>query len=958
MKHHVAISLLLLLATDLQAQHVNLKKYTIEDGLPSNDIRRVYQDTEGFIWIATMNGLSRYDGHNFTNYGTDEGIFSMVNDIYELEKGKLLVAQNNGAVSCIENGKVKNLPGTAITINQFVPMPGKKLYLTTDNHGICEWKNNKPVPINPGLISPTLLTSLQGLVQLNDSVFLGYNEGYRFLSLIDQYSHIYSRLSNVPSSFIFKDSHQRVWIGNPSGLKMLSRRLAENKQIGFEAAPPAFSTNQLKNADITAIFEDGDQTLWFGTKTGVIIINKDSSVSVLGSADGLSTLTVRNFFEDREKNIWIADVSGLIKIAKKNTVKKYDAQQGAGILIRNLLPIQQKRLLLFSNDVKELDIKKDSIWSVHSEVKNSSDAFSINKSEVLFCEPGKYFIYARANPRPVKLNLPIKAIDLATEVDENNLLIYWDSKPNLYIMSKKGSLHNTFYFPYRVTTLAKNKEGNIWIGTFENGLYKIQISKDWNISIVDSVIKELPDLHIRSLFLDSKGNLWAGTRYKGVCKILKQNGRSYSIQCYDRKDGLSNNSVIEIAEDATGNIWAGEMEGMDKLIPVGDHYRIFNFGLLNNITGLIRKVLFTEDGYLAAAGYPNVIVAKDEQLDTLPPPRVQITSVLLQNNDTINHAFTIAPKISYNKPQISFNFSALQFFNEKQIFYSYRLIGGSDTNWRKPRNTHEVSYASLKPGNYNFEVRALGWNGQWGQSTVYSFTVISPFWQQWWFIGLSILAFGSLIYMLYRYRLQQLMRLQKIRNRIATDLHDDIGSSLTNINILSRLSKQHIAKVEQEVFLNRISEEVNASSQALDDIIWSVNSSNDTLEETLTRMRRYAAELFDADNVHYEFEMDPSISEKKMGMELRRDFYLIYKEAVNNISKHARASHVQIKIGIEKSNLQLIVIDDGKGFDSLAATHRNGLKNLHSRAERWKGFVDIHSEQGKGTYIRAILTFG
>jgi ligand-binding sensor domain-containing protein len=162
------------LVSHLQAQHINMKKYTIDDGLPSNDIRKVYQDSEGFIWIATMNGISRYDGYAFTNYGTEEGIFSVVNDMYEINKGKLLVAQNNGAVSCIENGQVKSLPGTGIAINQFVPMPGNKLYLSTDGHGIAEWKLNKAVPINSSFIPEK--SSVQ-LVPANDSLFWGYHEG-------------------------------------------------------------------------------------------------------------------------------------------------------------------------------------------------------------------------------------------------------------------------------------------------------------------------------------------------------------------------------------------------------------------------------------------------------------------------------------------------------------------------------------------------------------------------------------------------------------------------------------------------------------------------------------------------------------------------------------------------------------------------------------------------------------
>jgi signal transduction histidine kinase len=219
-----------------------------------------------------------------------------------------------------------------------------------------------------------------------------------------------------------------------------------------------------------------------------------------------------------------------------------------------------------------------------------------------------------------------------------------------------------------------------------------------------------------------------------------------------------------------------------------------------------------------------------------------------------------------------------------------------------------------------------------------------------------IAALGFLIYAVYRYRVQQLIRLQKVRNHIAADLHDEIGSSLTNISILSNLSKKSLTgDVNTKDFLQRISEEVSSSSQALDDIIWSVNTSHDTLEETVARMRRYAAELFDAAGISYELHLDPSFERTKLAMEQRRDIYLLYKEAVNNISKHAQAKQVNINIAIVHGRLQLHIADDGKGFEAGKESHRHGLQGMKQRVEKWKGQISIDSGNGKGTSIRIQL---
>ena len=170
---------------------------------------------------------------------------------------------------------------------------------------------------------------------------------------------------------------------------------------------------------------------------------------------------------------------------------------------------------------------------------------------------------------------------------------------------------------------------------------------------------------------------------------------------------------------------------------------------------------------------------------------------------------------------------------------------------------------------------------------------------EWWFYFLLGCLTLLLLYGIYKYRIHQLVKVQQVRNRIASDLHDDIGSTLTNINMLSEISRKNLASPKEAgKFLQRISEEVTATSQALNDIIWSVNSRYDTMEEILSRMRRYAADLFDNSNINCVLHLDESIANKKIGMEQRRDIYLIYKEAINNAAKYSNCTNIAIIIKI------------------------------------------------------------
>jgi signal transduction histidine kinase len=212
-----------------------------------------------------------------------------------------------------------------------------------------------------------------------------------------------------------------------------------------------------------------------------------------------------------------------------------------------------------------------------------------------------------------------------------------------------------------------------------------------------------------------------------------------------------------------------------------------------------------------------------------------------------------------------------------------------------------------------------------------------------------LISVGLLFF--YKYRLKQLQNLQRVKSRIASDLHDDIGATLTNINILAELSKQNGDKpANANTYLNRILEEISLASQALDDIVWSVNVRNDSLEEIISRMRKYAGELFDAGKTSYAIEFDEELILVKLNMEQRRDLYLLFKESVNNIYKHSAAENVTISITKQHQGLLMTVRDDGRGF-KMQENGRNGLKNMESRVRKWKGYLRVETEQYKGTTL-------
>jgi len=959
----------------LNAQHFIFKTYSVEDGLISIPVRRIYQDSKGFIWIGTSEGLSKYDGHKFTNFTTVNGLSdNMINDMYESPDGKLYVAENIGTVDILQrDGIIKKAALRNVVINQFCITQNHRVIAATDTNGVYEVKNGslvKPLQKFPGL-------TYNAFAELNDSFLIAGSEGS--LRILNSQYELFSEIKQPEKLLtfkIYKDSKNKIWVCTSEGLKLMST-FQKNKQSSiFTLLPAPFNIPALKSDHVTDMLEDANGIFWITTIHGLVKIDPDGSWQLFTEKDGLPSSIVSCIYQDKEKNIWIGTSLGLVKFVTKNDIRIYTIENGlTSNVVGFFLPVNNELLLTSSGTRLQLfNTTKENFSAVSSNffytgvVQNSRPLLFFRNDNQF----GKYDPVNRLIANYISSGPPVN-ITYCSVMDANGI-IFNGTQTGLLIRSENKSWFDK-KLPYRITDLHIDKKGYLWVGTWNNGLFRIHYAntKDKSDSpdpITIGLVKErinlsvqdfsnlLPDKNIRSVFEDNKGNMWIGMRYNGIVQ-LKNNGKDqYDTLHFDLSNGLTSNFIQTIAEDMNGCIWIGSNKGIDKLIPAGKGFRVFNFSRVNNYFASITKIVPWHDHSLWFGTFNGLANIIDGETEKTPPTPVYITSVDLGDTSFNYNTYQADKKLqlNYYQNQARFEFSAPSFINEKQMLYSYRLLGGADTIWSEPANLHNVSYASLQPGNYRFEVRTIGWNEELGTSANFSFIIRPPYWQTWWFYALVGLLMVSVFYALYFYRIRQLLKLQKIRNNIATDLHDDIGATLTNINMLSEISRKNLTQpLEAEKFLSRISEEVTASSQALNDIIWNINSRNDSMEETLSRMRRYAAELFDNSNTVCHLAMQETAVGKKLNMEQRRDVYLIYKESMNNILKHAAASNVWIDILRQNGKLHLRIKDDGKGFEPSVITDRNGLKNIRFRVEKWKGVLSVITAPGSGTDVEIII---
>jgi signal transduction histidine kinase len=318
-----------------------------------------------------------------------------------------------------------------------------------------------------------------------------------------------------------------------------------------------------------------------------------------------------------------------------------------------------------------------------------------------------------------------------------------------------------------------------------------------------------------------------------------------------------------------------------------------------------------------------------------------------------------------DQDQVQIDFVGLGFGSGDVLRYQYRLHG-ADADWSALSEQRSVTYASLAPGRYTFVVRAVTADGiVSAQSAAMTFAILRPVWQRAWFVALALLMLGMMTYALHRYRIARLLDMANMRTRIATDLHDDIGANLTRIALLSQVATQTSLAVRPMSGLSQgvldiaaesgplasIARIARESVSSMSDIVWAINPARETLLDLTRRMRQHADEIFTLRNIELRFDAPEARPDLRLGVDVRRDVLLIFKESVNNAARHAGCTRVEIDFRVERSRLLLRVADNGAGFDTSLESEGQGLMSMKRRARRLKGTLDLRSANGLGTTV-------
>ena len=447
--------------------------------------------------------------------------------------------------------------------------------------------------------------------------------------------------------------------------------------------------------------------------------------------------------------------------------------------------------------------------------------------------------------------------------------------------------------------------------------------------------------------------------------LLKYNPSNDEAMIFTKNDGLLSNNFININYDQKENLWLITENGITQFNVHSNKVKsngLTNFEITNGYYAsmfdtLTNRIVYSTKDILSFIHLDQIPFDK-------PPPIPTINSISVYNKQQfINPAKKF--HLEYNQNTVTIDFTAIQFADADKIKFAYRLTN-LDKEWQYTNVNRVVQYANLPPGSYSFDIKTGNESGIW--SNVYStvrFTISPPFWRTWWFIAFAITAVIFSIYVLFRRRIRQIKKEANLqheineaffngqvieRKRVSAELHDEIGSALSTIGIFSDLAKRKAQKSAPELVedLDRIGLKSREMVQTMRDTIWTISENHS--QHIWERMQQYGLETLTAKDVTFSWQVSQDIQNIDVPFLVKKNLFMAYKEALNNIIKHSSANVVSVSIHKEKE-LLLEISDNGNGFDPTAKENGNGIKNFINRMEEIGGTVTIETGIGKGTKI-------
>jgi ligand-binding sensor domain-containing protein len=936
-------------------------------GLPIDDVKDIAQTPDGYLWLATDEGLVRFDGVRFETFDRHSTPPLTPDNVYALcvdREGALWIG-GEGALVRWHRGAFKAYGAAdgfdAQMVAVIVEDPDGSLWIGTRGQGLYRWKDGRfqAYRTREGLANDHVLSLL---VDRAGDLWVGTRGGAQRISKGAFREQLTSRdglASDVVNGF-YQDRGGVLWIGTFAGL--------HRREAGRLTR---FTTRDGLSHDLVGpLLEDADGNLWIGTFGGGLTRFRDGQFKRFTAAEGLSDDLVTRMFLDRQGSLWIGTHLGGLNRLQDGALVTFGVKEGlshdkvravyedaGGALWTatqggGLNRLQGGRVTTFRT--------RDGLLSDH--------VFSLQGDR----EGGLWVGSYNGGLNRLRNGRFTAIKDPALPINEFITCILEDREGTLWLGTYGGglkSLRDGRVTTYRrqdglsddyIWALAEDRAGSLWIAT-TGGLTQRHDGGFRRFAEAEG----LSDRHVWSLLADDDGVLWVGTE-SGLTRVRE--GRLFS---FTSRHGLSfDEKLMQVLDDREGYLWLGGYRGLFRVqksaledVAAGRASSVtpLAFGVGDGMRSAVcdgstqPAAWRGRDGRLWFSTNQGVVMTDPARLRQRPPaPPVTMEEVVVDEQRLAQVAGAAADPLPPGRRQYEFHYTSLDLRSAQRMRFRYRL-DGVDDDWVDAGQRRTAYYTSVPPGRHLFRVAASRGDDLWSESpATFEFRVRPHFYQTWWFLGACALGAGLAGWAGHRYRLRRVLETERVRTRIASDLHDDIGSSLSQIAILSEVARAQLGAPAAPAAepLARIGALSRESVDAMGDIVWALDPQKDRLTHLAQRMRRHADDVLSARGMELRFDADDRAADRPVAAELRRQVFLIFKEALHNVARHSSARQVQVGLAVADGRLVLSVADDGTGFESEAGSSGHGLRSMKRRAEGLGGTLDVKSAPGTGTRLR------
>lgn len=991
---------------------IEKKKFTVystKDGLSHNSVTALAQDRFGYIWIGTEYGLNRFDGLNFKQFHSDKNKETLPSeDIISLkwiDSNNLAVLTRLGVnIINIETMRQNNLmvPAGVLKqenwVNRLRGLLTDRLgnYFIITRTGLYHFNSAKELVFRYDDYTAKQLETtgggfgvFYGWLDEHNIIVSGqhgvyhYNTGSKKISKISSSHPLFSVFGVVnklgKSDYTVRQTRPGIFILFPYDNDTAIYIDEQRKLMTYSLLP--FLPNRTEIGWQTELFEMKDSSfLLSGKEAGIfhLLLQKNTGTLLPDTNKYFNKQKFNDCITDKHNQLWFATNEGLL-MEKNNPVnlqfmKIPDSVESSNPVVSIMQVVSDQHyvyattsgdgdLYIFRKNEMTLERKVPIVYP-NKRARSSYTVIKLGNDTILCGGVAGLFWYNIKNTSNGFFELPgwdAKHSWIANifEDSRRNLWITTSNDDGCYIRENSSGEIKWFAFKQPlvkslqvVWRMAEDSHGNIWMGG--NGLVRYNIAT----GIFDRYVDSFPAVRIHTkgvsaMAIDKNDNIWLGNSSNGLILFETQKKQ---FTAYTRAEGLPDN-MVKALKITDSTVWIACETGlarMDLRTKIISNVSNSKELLYNDISG---NTLFhdTSTGMIYTGIGSQVIgFAAKENIYNRVRPNLLIEKIIIGNDSVIWNPPGII-HTSWKNKNIIVTFNSINYNDPQDQRYAYRIINGNTPNWILLEEQRNIVFSNLLAGTQHIEIEVYSINNRFAPQYL-SFTIVisPPFWNTWWFYLLCISLVLTVIYILFSFRINQLKKVNQVRSKISQDLHDEVGATLSGISMYSHLTREQIKKqqtLEVERSLKIIENSAGEMVSKLNDIVWLVNPLHDSLQKLIRKLEEYSMEMGLVKGIKTLSDIHEKISDIKLPMETRRNIFLIFKEAINNAVKYSQATVLEIRVHAFDHSIEILIKDNGKGFDFSSVKKGNGLNNIQKRADEIGAKLILRSKENEGTSV-------